>query len=91
VGQTLVSAVHKLVNSIWNKDELPHQWKESIILLIHEKCDEIDCNNYRRILLRQLMEKEWEYNETGHQIFMDFKKAYDSVRSDALDNILIEY
>jgi hypothetical protein len=24
--------------------------------------------------------KKWEYNETVHQLFIDFKKAYDSVR-----------
>jgi hypothetical protein len=26
------------------------------------------------------LRKKWEYNETVHQIFIDFKKAYDSVR-----------
>jgi hypothetical protein len=30
------------------------------------------------------MRKEWEYNEAVHQFFIDFKKAYDSVRSEAL-------
>jgi hypothetical protein len=30
-GETLVSVIHKLMNSIWNKEELPDQWKESII------------------------------------------------------------
>ena len=24
--------------------------------------------------------KKWEYNEAVHQLFIDFKKAYDSVR-----------
>jgi hypothetical protein len=27
-GETLVSAIHKLITSIWNKEELPDQWKE---------------------------------------------------------------
>jgi hypothetical protein len=40
--------------------------------------------------IRQILEKEWEYNETVHQIFIDFKKAYDSVRREVLYNILIE-
>jgi hypothetical protein len=31
--------------------------------------------------IRQLLKKKWEYNETVHQLFVDFKKAYDSVRS----------
>jgi hypothetical protein len=33
----LLSAIHMLINSIWNKEELPDQWKESIIVPIHKK------------------------------------------------------
>jgi hypothetical protein len=29
--------IHKLINSIWNKEELPHQWKESITEQIYKK------------------------------------------------------
>jgi hypothetical protein len=32
-----------------------------------------------------------EYNGTVHQFFMDFKKAYDSVRREVLFQILIEF
>ena len=32
-----------------------------------------------------------EYNEAVHQLFIDFKKAYDSVRREVLYNILIEF
>jgi hypothetical protein len=35
--------------------------------------------------------KKWEYNETVHQLFIDFKKAYDSVSRKVLYNILIEF
>jgi hypothetical protein len=35
--------------------------------------------------------KKWEYNETVHQLFIDFKKAYDSVRREVLYNICIEF
>jgi hypothetical protein len=35
--------------------------------------------------------KKWEYNETVHQLFIDFKKAYNSVRREVLYNILIEF
>jgi hypothetical protein len=27
---------------------------------------------------------KWEYNETFHQLFIDFKKAYDPVRREVL-------
>jgi hypothetical protein len=30
-GEILLSAIHKLINSVWNKEELPDQWKESIM------------------------------------------------------------
>jgi len=43
------------------------------------------------ILHRQIFEKKWEYNEAVHQLFIDFKKAYDSVRREVLYNILIEF
>jgi hypothetical protein len=41
--------------------------------------------------IRQILVKKWEYNETVHQLFIDFKKAYDSVRRKVLYNILIEF
>jgi hypothetical protein len=47
----LHSAIHKLINSIWNKEEFPHQWKESIIVPIDEKGDKTDFSNYRGISL----------------------------------------
>jgi hypothetical protein len=47
--ETLVSVIHKLINSVWNKEELPDQQKESIIVSVHKKGDKTDCNNYRKI------------------------------------------
>jgi len=41
--------------------------------------------------IRQILEKKWEYNEAVHQLFIDFKQAYDSVRREVLYNILIEF
>jgi hypothetical protein len=37
--------------SVWNKEELPQQWKESIIVPIYKKGYKTDCNNYRGISL----------------------------------------
>jgi hypothetical protein len=39
----------------------------------------------------QILERMWEYNGIGHQLFIKVKKAYDSVRREVLHNILIEY
>ncbi|KAJ4431280.1 hypothetical protein ANN_19877 [Periplaneta americana] len=38
-----------------------------------------------------ILEKKWEYKGTVHQLFIDFKKAYDSVKREVLYNILIEF
>ena len=38
-----------------------------------------------------MLKKKWECNEAVHQLFIDFKKAYDSVRKETLYNILIEF
>jgi hypothetical protein len=37
------------------------------------------------------LKKKWEYDEALHQLFIDFKKAYDSVRRKVLYNILTEF
>jgi hypothetical protein len=41
--------------------------------------------------IRQILGKKWEYNKTVHQLFIDFQKAYDSVRREVLYNILIDF
>jgi hypothetical protein len=122
--ETLHSEIHKLIKLIWNNEEVPHQWKKSVLVPVHKTGDKTDCSNYRgisllstsykilsNILLARLtpyaeeiigdhhcgfrrnrsttdqifyiwhiLEKKWEYNDTVHQLFIDFKKAYDSVR-----------
>ena len=134
-GITIRFQNHKLINSIWNKEELPAEWKVSIIVPIYKKADIIECSNYRGISLlsttykilsnvllsrltpyaqeinghhqcefrggrsatnhifciRHILEKNWEYNEAVHQLFIDFKMAYDSFRRKVLYNILIEF
>jgi hypothetical protein len=45
-GETLYSEIHRLTCSIWNKEDLPQQQKESIIVPIYKKGDKTDCNNY---------------------------------------------
>ena len=134
-GGTILYEIHKLIISIWNKEELPEEWNESIIVPIYRKGDKIDCSNYKGISLlpttfktvsnillsrltpyaediigvhqygfrrnrpttdgifcvRQICEKKWEYNDAAHQLLIDFKKAYGSVRMEVFYNILIEF
>jgi hypothetical protein len=35
-GEILSSKIHKLIKSIWNKEELPEQWKEPVIIPVHK-------------------------------------------------------
>jgi hypothetical protein len=48
-SKALRSEIHKLSNSIWIKKELQYQRKESVIILICEEADKVDCNSYRGI------------------------------------------
>jgi hypothetical protein len=123
-GKGLHMRIHKLIQLIWDKEEMPQQWKESIIIPVHKKGDKTECGNYRGISLlstsykilsnillarltpyaneiigdhqcgfrrnrstidqifciRQILEKKWEFGGTVHQLFIDFKKAYDSAK-----------
>jgi len=132
--KTIHCEIQKLIISISNKEELPEEWKESIIVPIYKKGDKTDCSNYRGISLLpttykilsnillskltpyaeeiigdhqcgflcssstdhifcicQILKKKLEYNEAVHQLFIDFKKAYDSVRREVLHNILTKF
>ncbi|KAJ4445522.1 hypothetical protein ANN_12202 [Periplaneta americana] len=69
-GSALYNEIYKLVLAIWEKEIVPEQWKESIIVPIFKKGDKTNC---------------------VHQLFIDFKKAYDSVKREILYDILIEF
>jgi hypothetical protein len=41
--------------------------------------------------IRQILEEKWDYNGTVRQLFIDFKKAYVSIKREVLYNILLEF
>jgi len=55
-GRTICCEIHILIISIWNKEELPEEWKESVIVPIY-KGIKTYCNNYRSISLLPTMYK----------------------------------
>jgi len=133
-GTTIRCGIHELIISIWNKEELPEEWKESIILLIYKKGNKQNvviieayyfCQLHTKFIqhhavkvnsicrgnnwgssiwiltqqittehifcICQILEKKWEYSEAVYQLFIEIKKAYDSVKREVLYNILIEF
>jgi hypothetical protein len=59
-GETVRSEIHKL-NSVWNKEELPEHWKESVIVPVYKKASKTACNNYRDITATRLMQTVIRY------------------------------
>jgi len=47
--RTIRYEIYKLIYSIWNKNELLEERKESIIVPIYKKADKTVCSNYRGI------------------------------------------
>ena len=56
-ARTTRHEIHKLTISIWNKEKLPGEWKESINVSMCKKGDKKDCSNYRGISICQLRNK----------------------------------
>jgi len=46
-GRAIHYDIHKRMISIWNKEELPEDLKESIIVPSYKKDDKTDCSNHR--------------------------------------------
>jgi hypothetical protein len=53
-GETLYSEIHRLICSVWNREEY---WKESIIVPIYKKGDKTDCNSYQGISILSSVNK----------------------------------
>jgi len=46
-----LKVIHRLFQRIWETEEMPEEWKQSVIVPIHKKQDKLDCSNYRGISL----------------------------------------
>ena len=56
-GRKIPYEIYKLIISIWKKEELPEEWKESIVVPIYKKGDKTNCSNYMAHLFCQLHTK----------------------------------
>jgi hypothetical protein len=50
-GSIFRSEIRKLINSVWNKEELPEKLKESVVVPVYNKGNKTDCSNCRGISL----------------------------------------
>lgn len=56
-GSELVARIGNLLNLCWNQEQIPEEWKISLITPIHKKNDSLNCNNYRGIALLNITYK----------------------------------
>ena len=49
--ETAVNMLYSLFSKIWEKEKVPAQWKEGIVIKLPKKGDVRDCSNYRGIVL----------------------------------------
>jgi hypothetical protein len=77
-GISLLSTAYKLLSNIL---------LARLTLYVNEIIGDHQCGFRRNrstmdqiFYILQIPEKKWEYNGTVHQLFIDFKKAYDSVK-----------
>jgi hypothetical protein len=46
-----LNRIYEPVRQIWKEELIPEEWKETIIVPIHKRCDRDKCENYRGIAL----------------------------------------
>ena len=49
VSRTIRSEIHKIVNSIWNKEQLSKEWKESTIVPAYKNGDKTHLSNNKGV------------------------------------------
>ena len=49
--RTILLELHRLSTLIWRQGEVPQQWKDAVITVLHKKGDKTECGNYHGISL----------------------------------------
>ena len=47
----MVEVMHKLIQHIWEEDEIPEEWGKSAVINLYKKGDPLKCGNYRGLSL----------------------------------------
>ena len=70
----LIRCFHNLLVDVWRTGDVPQQWKDATMKVLHKKKDHSDCNNYRGIsfvahsgkaLLKMVAYRLSNYREAG--------------------------
>jgi len=81
-GTSLLPTTYKILSNILLSTFIPYA-KE--IIRDHQCGFRRNRSTFDHIFcIHQILVKKWEYNEEVHQLFIDFKKAYDLVRREVL-------
>ena len=86
-GISLLSTSHKILSNIILNRLLPYS--DDIIGDYQCGFKRNRSTSDQMFAVRQLIEKNWEYNKPFHQLFVDFIKAYDSIIKTKMYQILI--
>ena len=59
----ILLAFHDIIVAVWMTGEVPQEWKDAIIKVLHKKKDRIECSNYRDslwwLMLATFSSKSW--------------------------------
>ncbi|PNF20714.1 hypothetical protein B7P43_G17652 [Cryptotermes secundus] len=50
-GQAGITALHRIINKVWEEEKIPEDWRKSTICPIFKKGHKLTCSNYRGISL----------------------------------------
>ena len=67
------SEILKLINSVWNKKDLPEQQKVTVIVPIDTKGDKTDCSNYQGMPLLSTTFRIYPTFFSKHLLHMQMK------------------
>lgn len=56
-GVALQQRIHRLLGVIWNREHVPQDWKDAVVVPVHKKGARTDCSNYRGISLLSIAGK----------------------------------
>jgi len=79
---------------IWEKEQLPNQWKEGIICPMYKKGERLDCTNYRPMTLLNVAYKIFAISLNQRLVYIietklgDYQSKFRPNRS-TIDNIFM--